>query len=126
LTDIRDFLKFRFRAKGLAEVEVTGSPTIEEILATDSIRYVTDRDEEDLVVGYIVNYVITALDVLSRGPVGIFGSEGEDFNNSLRRLRDMLRKMAEWSYSRGAEEYRQYHDYVFEEPPAANQGSPAV
>jgi hypothetical protein len=126
LTDIRDFLRFRFRAKGLAEPEVTGALTIEDILATDRIRETIDRGEGRLVVSYIVNYAITSLDVLSRDPTVRAGAERGDFNESLRRLRDMLRTMVEWALAGDEGHLREYVDSLFETPLEANQDSPTA
>jgi hypothetical protein len=82
LTDLRDFMKLRFRAKGIqAEpVEILGQ--LRENSLPKEVRF----SHPDLVI----NYTITALDSLSRHPL-----EAADFLLALSILRDLLRLTSE-------------------------------
>ena len=115
LTDIRDFLKLRFRAKGLVGTEVA-SNTMAEGLRTVNIQAALEKDEPEVTIDYVINYVITALDMLSRDQTFSAGAKREDFINFTRRLRDLLRTTARRLYPGENEHYDQYIDTVFQEP----------
>lgn len=116
LTDLRDFLKLRFRTKGLADTEPTARAMLDEILGNRNIQEALDTSEDrELVVSYVVNYVITALDALSRGSTISGGNSGEDFVKSFHILRDYLRATARSLYPYGPEQYNQGIDSLFTE-----------
>jgi len=115
LTDIRDFLKLRFHAKGLANTETVASDAIEEGIRAGNIQAALEADEPEVVVSYVVNYVITALDTLSRDLTVQADAKREEFVNFISRLRDLLRATARWLYPGGYEHYDRYIDIVFQE-----------
>jgi len=108
LTDIRDFLKLRFRAKGLAETEEAARAKLEEVTGTKGIQAAIENGDPEIVVGYVVNYVITALDTLSRSQALGIGGSYESRESSLFRLRDMLKSTARWLDSQGQDHFDQY------------------
>ena len=119
LTDIRDFLKLRFRAKGLTGTEAVPFTAIAEGIRAGDLREclenITTEGDGIRVTSYVVNYVITELDSLSRNTT----ISSEDFEANTRRLRDILRSMVRWVYPEwygGREHYDRYIDTLFEEP----------
>lgn len=72
LTDIRDFLKLRFRAQGM-------SPT--QALDTAALSRALEQEN----VGYLINYMIGALDALSKRKIGA----SDDFEKPVHALRDI-------------------------------------
>lgn len=116
LTDIRDFLKFRFRVKGLAIPGDASPATIWERLAslgTDDVDVLAEAAEAQACT--ILTYVISTLDKLS----GIRMVSIEGFTASLRDLRDMLRDVARCMYPYGSESFDPMDKMVFREPSAA-------
>jgi hypothetical protein len=83
LTDIRDFLKLRFRARGLTNSEPATLEAMLENLKTGHLPAEVEPGNPTLVV----NYGISALDALSRDREGT----REDFVNACRQLRDLFR-----------------------------------
>jgi len=90
LTDVRDFLKLRFRATGVSDIKKESTLTIEEILKEDTVAKALASGSNVLAVSIITNYVIANLDKLSREP-------GGDFKTAVKRLIDILRKMGAWA-----------------------------
>ena len=82
LTDIRDFLKLRFRASGLPDSELTSLDVMLEGLKTRRYPDGVEPAQPELVI----NYAITALDALSRDR-----ERKEDLPIALANLRDLLR-----------------------------------
>ena len=115
LTVIRDFLKLRFRAKGLVDTEAGVPDAIKEGLATGRIQAALEPNEPELIVGYIVNYVVAALDRLSRD-LATKPVQKEDFVSFLYKLRGLLREAARRLYPRGREDYDQFLDAAFQRP----------
>ena len=66
LTDIRDFLKLRFRAKGLTKNEAKISERIEKGIQARKIKRALSGIKKELAFEYLVNYAITALDKISK------------------------------------------------------------
>jgi hypothetical protein len=119
LTDTRDFLKLRFRAKGLTGTEAVPFTAIAEGIRTgdlgECLENITTEGDGIRVTSYVVNYVITELGSLSRNTT----ISSEDFEADTRRLRDILRSMVRWVYPEwygGREHYDRYIDTLFEEP----------
>lgn len=134
LADIRDFLKFRFHCKGLTGDEPGPSPRMQEGLTTGNIGEALEEPQMDIsewaelsglsgeeaiqlkqsqsqypswpAVSYLVNYVVTALDDLSRRTT----INREEFTNSVRRLRDILRAMVRWAYPEALGGHERYDD----------------
>ena len=93
LTDIRDFLKFRFRASGLPDTELPPLEDMLEDLASGRFPDVVEPARPHRVV----NYVISALDALSRDEEG-----KADFVAACEKLRDLLRETGKlWRTGRG-------------------------
>jgi hypothetical protein len=81
LTDIRDFLKLRFRASGLSEAEVGSGQAVLEGLVAGRLP----EGVEPMRPHLVVNYAISALDALSRDREG-----KTDFMTARRHLRNLL------------------------------------
>ena len=118
LTDIRDFLKFRFRCSGLTAAEAAPFTSMQEGLRTGDLRGVLEElqthESGVAATGYVVSYVVTTLDDLSQDTT----MSREDFNSSIRKLRDVLRAIVRWAYPEsygGQEHYDQYIDTLFVE-----------
>ncbi len=86
LTDVRDFLKLRFRTKGRVTPDEKVPPYIRWALDNGVIDPVTQTDDPRYVFGYIVDRVISDLDDRSKSP----NTVEED---GILRLRDVLRGM---------------------------------
>lgn len=118
LSDIRDVLKFRFRAKGLTTPtgEVPGSVRgrLEHLESHDPDTLV---DEADAQAAVIVPYVISELDRLSR--TWITANTVDEFTASLRQLRDMLREVSRYMYPYHIEDWEKNDQMVFGEEPGA-------
>ena len=118
ITDMRDFLKLRFRCKGLTGAESAPSTAIQQGLKTGDLHVVLEELDIDdsivVVTGYVVNYVVTNLDDLSRNTT----ISRYHFYERVRILRDILRAMARWLYPEryGHDHYDRYIDTLFEEP----------
>jgi len=72
LTDIRDFLKLRFRAKGMSEAQVSDKARLSQALEKGNIDY-------------LINYLIGALDALSRQKI----DSRDDLEKSVYAIRDV-------------------------------------
>jgi hypothetical protein len=81
LTDIRDFLKFRFRATGATGAEAAHAEEIVKTLRTGRLPAEIEPSKPWLVV----NYVISALDALSREREG----KREDLTSACRELANL-------------------------------------
>ena len=88
LTDISDFLKFRFRINGLANPNNVVDEVTESLMMALKARGPGQ-------VTFVVNYVITALAGLSRDSVANANETVHEFLEALRRLRELLRTAAE-------------------------------
>ena len=123
LTDMRDCLKFRFRCKGLTGDETAPSSALAEGLSTGDLGAALEELETEeaglAATSYLVSYVVTAFDDLSRDIANWPIFSEEDFTTTVRRLRDILRAMVRWAYPewRGGEEhYDRYIGPLFDEP----------
>jgi len=86
LTDMRDFLKFRFRVTVLPDSLGISNEAILETLRTG--RFPPDIQATD--PEQVIRYAIQALDSLSRQQAGVI-----DIRGSIENLRDLLRRTAE-------------------------------
>ena len=86
LTDIRDFLKFRYRAKGL---DVSASELLRELHDGHLLDNVVSEDP-----AMAINYAISALDALSRDAG--FIEEQQKFVAAIYQLRDLLEGAAKF------------------------------
>jgi hypothetical protein len=86
LTDVRDFLKLRFRAKGRVDPDEKVPPYVRWALETGDVEAVTQTDDPKYVFGYLVDSVISELDNLSR-------SRNAVDVDSILRLRNVLKGM---------------------------------
>jgi hypothetical protein len=114
LTDIRDFLKFRFRPTG--SVKVPPSQTADQAIKEGNFNEALEGLETDesaaAVISYTIHHTIAALDELSRDTE----SSREAFEETIRRLRDNLRALVRLVYPEwygGAEHYDNYIDPLF-------------
>jgi len=109
LGDLRDVLKFRFRCEGLVSSEKPPNWVTLEGLRTSDMdpALLAAETEEEVwsVIGYVINYVITACDNLSRDFVNEPPSSQKDFSNTGYGLRDLLRSMLRLLHYRGEEAY---------------------
>lgn len=118
LTDMRDFLKFRFRCEGLTADVKAPDPSIEEGLRTGdlgaALEELTTDEASFTAMGYVVNYVVTTLDDLSRDSA----MSREEFKSRIFILRDILRAMVRWvfpDWRGGRDHYDRYVDTVFQD-----------
>lgn len=118
LTDIRNYLRLRFRVEGEDHVCSKSSLTIGQILRMDALTGAIDRDEAEVAVRFMVSHVATVLDTLSKPKVG-GGTNGAELVAVFRRLRDMLLMMGEWTYSGDSNEYMLYFDILIDERTSA-------
>ena len=86
LSDVKDFLKLRFRTKGRVDPDEKVPPYVRRALENGDMEPVTQTDNPKYVFGYIVDSVISELDNLS-------GSPNPVADNSILRLRNVLRGM---------------------------------
>lgn len=107
LTDISDFLKFRFRTSGLANP----SNVVDQV--TESL-IMELRPRGPYQVTFVVNYVITALARLSRDSVSNADETMHDFLEALRRVGDLL--------GTAAEDLSQPNDQEYDAPAAVVMG----
>jgi len=68
LTDVRDFLKLRFRTKGLVDPNEIMQPYVRLALETGDMEPVTQTDDRIHTLGYLVDSIINELNTLSRSP----------------------------------------------------------
>jgi len=105
LTDIRDFLKLRFRCKGLTGDESAPNSATEEGLKTgdlgEALEELATEESGLAATSYVINYVVSALDNLSRDTT----INEEDFNTEIGRLRDILRAMVRWAYPKWYDQF---------------------
>jgi hypothetical protein len=106
LTDIRDFLKLRFRATGVANVELASPQALLQDLAADRLPPNVEPARPDLAI----NYAVSALDALSRER----GAE-IDFRRACRNLRDLFRDMSKSWNPRADDASDELEDKLFEE-----------
>jgi hypothetical protein len=106
LTDVRDFLKLRFRATGLTNAE----PASPEALLQDLVAGRFPPNVEPTRPELAINYAVSALDALSRERQGEI-----DFGRACRNLRDLFRAMSKsWNpRSDGASD--EFEDKLFQE-----------
>ena len=102
LADIRDFLRFRFRAKVYFDTN-RASTRDDEILAD-----ATDRE--------LVNHVIKLMDGLCRQFIDDDTGGMTELLKSLRQLRDLLKIAARRLYPGGPEEYAEYEAMFAKSP----------
>jgi len=107
LTDIRDFLKLRFRASGLSEAEVGSRQAILEGLVAGRLP----EGVEPMRPHLVVNYAISALDALSRDREG-----NTDFMTARRHLRNLLVATSKASNSRRGGFTDKTMDELLEQP----------
>lgn len=103
LTDIRDFLKLRFRAKGMPEAQVLDKARLSRAVAESDI-------------GYVINYLVGGLDALSRHQT----SAEEDFYTLLKGLRDVATegaKILDPEWRRWAGDGDMWEEAEMAEPP---------
>lgn len=86
LTDIRDFLKLRFRAKGISEAQVSDKARLSQAL---------EKGNTD----YLINYLIGALDALSRQPM----DSRDEFEKSVYAIRDIATTTSKLTHRAGPE-----------------------
>ena len=98
LTDISDFLKFRFRINGLANPSNVADEVTESLMMA-----LRARGSEQMT--FVVSYVITALEGLSRDSVANAEETLHDFLEALRRLGELLRTAAEYLSQPNDQEY---------------------
>ena len=89
LADVRDFLKLRFRAKGLVDED-------KRLTLDDVVQRV--REGENLAIdvadAVMVNYVISRLDELAQQSAEGTTTRMTELLSSIRALRDLLRHVA--------------------------------
>ena len=107
LTDISDFLKFRFRTSGLAN-----PGDVAHVVTESLMRELRARGSGH--VTFAVNYVITALAGLSRDSVANAEETMRDFLEALRRLGELLRT--------ASEDLSQPNDEEYDAPAAVGHG----
>ncbi len=98
LTDISEFLKFRFRISGLANPDNVSDEMTESLMMALRARGSGQ-------VTFVVNYVITALSRLSRDSVANADETMHEFLEALRRLGELLRTAAEYLSQSNDQEY---------------------
>lgn len=92
LTDVRDFLKLRFRTKGRVDPDEKVPPHVRWALENGNMEHVTQTDDPKYVFGYLVDSVISELDNLSKSPNTVA-------DNSILRLRNVLSGMVGLVYA---------------------------
>ena len=95
LTDIRDFTKLRFRCEGLSAYASAPSGLQPGFGRHEVERVLKNYDSREAalpILSYIVNYIVTALDNLSKGV-----SIPTEVATETRRLRDILIGMIRWA-----------------------------
>ena len=68
LTDVKDFLKLRFRTKGLVDPNEVVQPYVLRAVETGDMGHVTQTDDRRQTLGYLVDSLINELNTLSRSP----------------------------------------------------------
>ena len=107
LTDIRDFLKLRFRCKGLTADDSAPTPAIGDGYRVGDLKEALDaldsESDEDVASNYfIINSVVTDLDKLSR----IATVSREDLLYEVHRIREVLKSVIRWA--EGPEHYERH------------------
>ena len=89
LADVRDFLKFRFRAEGF--VDADKRLTLDDVAKSAEEGCIVSIDVADAAV---VSYVIGRLDDLAQESSGGLATRMTELLSSIRALRDLLRHIA--------------------------------
>jgi hypothetical protein len=118
-TDIRDFLKLRFRATGLTGIEEAPTEAFTEALSAGSreaLGAALEGLHEDQLwpaFSYLVNYLISELDALSR-TTSLHPEESlEQFHERVLRMRDVVRAYLRWIKP---DWYNNHLDRTFQQP----------
>jgi len=102
LTDIRDFLRLRFRVSGAPGVQPAPSAAIEEAFrkgdrsAIETALGALPEEQLTLAFNYLVHHLITVLDALTRFDSAMQGGELARIEEEVLRLRDLLRAVLGW------------------------------
>jgi len=88
LTDIRDFLKLRFRANGMSAAQVSDKAMLSQALERGDI-------------GYLINYLIGALDTLSRQKI----DSRDGLEKSVYAIRDVATTTSKLACPEGPEHW---------------------
>ena len=96
LTDIRDFLKLRFKAKGLAEILPIPVHVLVTSIRTNNTQAVLETEEPQLVIGYAVSHLVSDLDVLSRNAEAFQEVNRPATTRRLCVLGDLALEAAHW------------------------------
>jgi hypothetical protein len=118
-TDIRDFLKLRFRVTGLTGIEEAPTEAFSEALSArsgEALGAALEGLHEDQLwpaFSYLVNYLISELDALSR-TTSLHPEESlEQFHERVLQLRDVVRAYLRWIKP---DWYNNYVDRAFQQP----------
>jgi hypothetical protein len=114
LTDIRDFLKLRFRAKGSIKFSLSGAAqnAIKDGNFSAALERLETPESVAAVISYAIHHTIMSLDQLSRDTE----SSREAFEDTIRKLRDNLRSLVRLVYPEwygGSEHYDNFIDPMF-------------